>query len=163
MKKTIMLAVTLAASVAGASELWWTVNSGVDADTWDTARVYYFDSTDESLAGKLGTVLPGTATQTDLAILDYAASTISGELSSYSFYVELYNSQTMDSNDHSTAWRSEAATYEQIAGAIYAGGTSYGASPYEFSTFTQQVIPEPSSGLMMLLGMVALGLKRKRV
>ena len=167
MKKIMMLAVTLVASVAGASELWWTVNVTGDAasSNWDTARVYYFNPSDLSNRGQLGTVLEGTASKDALAILDYAASTISGDKSAYSFYVELYNAAEMEAHpdNHLGAWRSEAATYEQIAGAIYAGGTSYGASPYTFSDFSAQVIPEPSSGLMMLLGMVALGLKRKKV
>ena len=169
MKKTMMLAVALAASVAGASELWWTVNVTGDAASsdWDTARVYYYDPSDLSNRGQLGTVLDGTASKDALAILDYAASTISGDKSAYSFYVELYNSAEMAAHpdNHLGAWRSEAVTYSQLAtaGAIYAGGTSYGASPYEFSNFSAQVIPEPSSGLMMLLGMIALGLKRKKV
>jgi hypothetical protein len=167
MKKIMLLAVTLVASVAGASELWWTVNVTGDAasSNWDTARVYYFNPSDLSNRGQLGTVLEGTASKDALAILDYAASTISGDKSAYSFYVELYNAAEMAEhpNNHLGAWRSEAVAYNDLAGSIYAGGTSYGASPYEFSNFSAQVIPEPSSGLMMLLGMIALGLKRKKV
>ena len=168
MKKLIvMLALVSGVGVASASELWWTVDQTdekVQGTDWDTARVYYFNSSDTSLSGQYGTALPGVATKDNLAILDYATSTLSGDLSSYSFYVELYNSETYNSrDDHSDAYRSAAMSYNDLLGSINQGGTSYGASPYQFSSFGSQVVPEPTSGLLVLFGMMALGLKRKKV
>ena len=170
MKKSILaLAIALFSGVACASELWWMVDDSaftMDAGAWDTARVYYFDSNDLSLSGQYGASLAGTATRSDLEnVLDYAVSTANGNYSGKSFYIELYNSATYDSSsDHSDAFRSGSVSYEALVngGAFHGGGTSYGASPYTFTDFTPQVIPEPTSGLLVLLGMMALGLKRKR-
>ena len=75
----------------------------------------------------------------------------------YSYYIELLN-------DTITVGRSEILTYsaldKYIANGI--GSSSMPATPWSPTSFTTAVIPEPTSGLLMLFGLSALALRRKR-
>ena len=172
MKKALILVGAIAAfSFSQASELWWTVNDTVSVDggaatEWNTATLY---------ASANGYNYGGTAiesvTAADMSDWGFWNSDIDGYGSSYSFYVELYNSASESigkSYVSTTSTPPQGATpYNTLnnANAIYDGNLlNPTASAYTFSQFTtSDVIPEPSSGLMMLLGMIALGLKRKKV
>ena len=174
MKKALILVGAIAAfSFSQASELWWTVNDTVSVDggeatSWTTAKL--FASANGYNYG--GTQIGDAVTAADMADWGFWNSDIDGYGSSYSFYVELYNSSN-DSIGKSYVTLSSpqqgAMPYNTLntapINAIYDGNLmNPTASAYTFSSFTtSNVIPEPSSGLMMLLGMVALGLKRKRV
>ena len=77
------------------------------------------------------------------------AGDISGYIGS-TFLFELF-----DENDNKVAWKSVA--WSAIEN--YVGGTmSTISNPYVVS----QVVPEPTSGFLLLLGMAGLALKRKR-
>ena len=171
MKKAIVLFSAIAAfSFAQASELWWTVNDtvsvdGGDATSWNTATLY---------ASANGYNYDGTAiesvTAADMSDWGFWNSDLDGYGSSYSFYVELYNSanESIGKSYVSLSSPQQGATpYNTLnsANAIYDGNVlNPTASAYTFSQFTtSNVIPEPTSGLMMLIGMIALGLKRKKV
>ena len=178
MKKILVIVSAVAfAGLAQASELWWTVADTVEVDgaqqTWTTAKL---------MANKgvwnYGTNVGGTQVGADVS-----ADAMSGigfvttELgqygdSAYSFYVELYNGEQLIGKSYvSTAKGSEQGgrTYAELAasGAIDSGDVFNPgvASAYDgFSNFgTGDVIPEPTSGLLMALGMMLFGLKRKRV
>ena len=73
--------------------------------------------------------------------------------SAYSFIVELYNE-----NDEMLAWSPEV-NYDEFSGHIFSGIQPTGANPYIFNT----IIPEPTSGMLFLAGLVLLGLRRKRL
>ena len=167
MKKALILVGAIAAfSFSQASELWWTVNDTVTVDStsglsWDKATLY---------ASANGYNYGGTEIETvtfaNMSDWGFWETTI--DTSTRSFYVELYNSGESIGKSYfnmASTPQQGATPYSELSGAIYDGNLmNPTASAYTFSSFTtQQVIPEPSSGLMMLLGVIALGLKRKRV
>lgn len=171
MKKALILVGAIAAfSFSQASELWWTVADTVSVDgkstSWETAKL--FASANGYNYG--GTQIGDAVNAADMADWGFWNSDLGGYgSSSYSFYVELYNSSEVSvgkSYVSTTTNPPQGATpYATLSGAIYDGNLmNPTASAYTFSSFTtSDVIPEPSSGLMMLLGMIALGLKRKKV
>ena len=76
-----------------------------------------------------------------------------GELAGYSFFVELWN-------DSSAVLKSEVKSYSDLSGYISSmKGMSTPANAYGFSSFT--AVPEPTSGLLLLLGVAGLALRRK--
>lgn len=171
MKKIAIIAVVIAmASISQSSELWWTVADNPATGTsenWTTAKLF---------ANTTGYNYGGTeldsVTATDMS--DWGSwSTELGTYgtAAYSFYVELYNSsnESLGKSYVSTSTPQGAMSYTALAeaGAIYDSGSIMNptASAYTgFSSFTtSNVVPEPTSGLLVLFGMMALGLKRKRV
>ena len=169
MKKAIVLFSAIAAvSLAQASELWWTVNNTVTVDgnsglSWDHATLY------ASANGyNYGGTLVETVSAADMSDWGFWNSNIGS--STGSFYVELYNasSESIGKSYVALSAPQQGATpYSTLSSenAIYDGNLmNPTASAYTFTQFTtSDVIPEPSSGLMMLIGMIALGLKRKKV
>lgn len=156
MKKLLTFAFAVAAlACANASELWWTVNTS-DFD-WDTATLF---------ASADGNNFEGTQLDTwgknDIADWGNAFSSLTG--SEKAFYIELYNSEgdrvatSATSVDDVRGYGAVSAA--ALAGSVWNGGMST-PSPYTFSQFSANVVPEPTSGLMILLGLAALGLKRK--
>lgn len=162
MKKfLVVLAAVAMAGLSQASELWWTVsNPTVDdetAGTWDTAKLYA-NTTDSNVRGTLIDQISAE----DLSFLGGTKSELGGYAdSAYSFYLEIFNGDQLVG----ASVVGQVASYDSLvtAGAIRSGDVMGGgtASPYAYSSFTTNVIPEPTSGLMILLGLAALGLKRK--
>lgn len=163
MKKLLTIAcVLISAAFANASELWWTVNTeNTSAFEWDKAKLY---------ATADGANFGGT----EIASVDYSwfdlggtqKSSIDGYTSSgTSFYVELwYQGEWVATSYTSMVGDKGVGTVGlgALSGSI-ANGPMSTPSPYAgFSSYSSNVIPEPTSGLMILLGLAALGLKRKR-
>ena len=176
-KLITLAAVGLIAAAVQADVLYWQVsdNPGVDyssamlsAKTSDPENYYYVSQ---------NTVSGGTASElVDKSALtggNYAAGDLgsifswdtdeaySGSLSSLSFFVELYDSAgnwVAQSNpipysqltDFVASSPSFNSNFAGANGAFGGGSTSYG-------------IPEPTSGLLMLVGFGALALRRRRV
>ena len=87
---------------------------------------------------------------------DYSAGT-----SEYSFIVELGN---IDSSDNwTTVATSASATYSSLSGFIH---ETFDINPGQIAVWTPTTfttpIPEPSSGLLMAVGLALLALRRKR-
>ncbi len=97
--------------------------------------------TDDHLPAKLPQIV-------GQAVTDYA---------NWTFYVELYNGEWNIGTSTPYDWAT-LASYEAIYQSTLTGGL--GTAP--FTSFTYNV-PEPTSGLLILLGMCGLALKRKRV
>ena len=170
MKKLVLVACAgLMAAFANASELWWTLDTSatVDGEGWDSAALF---ATTEGF--NYGGIQVGSKISNEkMDDLGYVATELGAKGSStYSFYIELYNS----SGDRLGAsyvslggaeTRPQGATaYNSLSASLYTPGMStVDVSPYAgFTNFTSaNVIPEPTSGLMILLGLAALGLKRK--
>ena len=66
--------------------------------------------------------------------------------------VELYNE-----SDILVGW-SNAVNFDEFSGHIFSGIQPTGANPYVFNA----IIPEPTSGMLFLLGIAGLALRRKR-
>ena len=176
MKKIIVASLVACVTVIGsATELWWLVADDAaltEADgtttsplgQWNTAKI--FASADGS--NFVGTQIGSDWTAADIADIEFAYSDITGT-SAGSFYVELWLNETFVGrsyvnfrSDTEMAQGATTAAALKNAGAIYNGGMSM-ATPYAFSQFTtSQVVPEPTSGLLMLIGLAGLALKRKR-
>lgn len=171
MKKALILVGAIAAfSFSQASELWWTVANPQTVDgnsqTWETAKLFVNDT---------GYNFGGTVLDTVTAEQMADWGTWNTELgtygnAAYSFYVELYNSSGSIGKSYvSTSTPQGAQTYTALAeaGAIYDSGSIMNPTTSAYSGFssftTSNVVPEPTSGLLVLFGMMALGLKRKRV
>ena len=76
---------------------------------------------------------------------------------SFSYFIELY-----DLDGNSLAW-SRLVSYSEIMNNIYHDMSISGIeNAYHFSASTR-VVPEPTGGLLVLLGVGALALRRKRV
>ena len=160
MKKLLTFAFAVAAlACANASELWWTVNTETTSDfDWATAKL--FASADGN--NFEGTQLGDEWTKAEIADWGNAFTDLTG--SENAFYIELYNSE--GNRVATSATRVDdvrgygAVSAAALAGSVWDGGMST-PSPYTFSQFSANVVPEPTSGLMILLGLAALGLKRK--
>lgn len=161
MKKLLTFAFAVAAlACANASELWWTVNTETTSDfDWTTAKL--FASADGN--NFEGVQLGDEWGKEDIADWGNAFTDLTG--SEKAFYIELYNSAgnrvatSATSVDDVRGYGAVSAAV--LAGSVWNGGMST-PSPYTFSQFSANVVPEPTSGLMILLGLAALGLKRKR-
>lgn len=169
------------ASVVSAQVLYWQVNSDVTISgdtskagtTWNYAMLYAYTGTDASTATALTSYLfnsDGTSS-TDSTYVDKNyfedstpayANLGTTDYTGYSFYIELVN--RVDSTDTGIA-RSDAISYSNLGSALqnavefnnnWSSINALGAS----ATFT--AIPEPTSGIMLLVGAAILGLRRKR-
>lgn len=165
MKKlfVVLAALALAGGVQ-ASELWWTV-SGAPTDGWTEAKLFA-NTTGYNYDGEL----VGSVTKTDLDNFGDAFTQLGDfDSAAYSFYVELFNGTESIGQKSYVSLSSPAqgsVAYGKLADSIAKDTMDWaGKSVYTgFSQFTDSnVIPEPTSGLLVMLGMMMLGLKRKRV
>lgn len=160
MKKAFLAMAILGATVASAADsyLYWMVGDGAPAYSYarvrdtsgDTAYLTLYDSGFESLGD--------SATLADITSAKEWGDSLLARLpttdSSKSYVVELYND-----SDKFVA-QSAVISGAQIANYISSGGMSMpAAGAWSASSFA---IPEPSSGLLMLVGCAVLGLRRRR-
>ncbi len=154
MKKILFALTVMGALVANADYLYWmvgtpttvggeTVTAGTD---WTTAK--FFADTDTSTA-------LGTASYSDLDLFGYGVASGSFDPAK-SYYIELYNG----SDAIGKSWFTGAQVAQYVTGnnSIIPPGSSV-------LTGTAFIagVPEPTSGLLFLVGGMLLGLKRKRV
>lgn len=105
-----------------------------------------------------------TYTELDYAYLDDKVETNITDITKYvDFIVSLYKLDGDNWVELAVSW--DKYTYQDLLDAGYAyenkgDATQMAKDPLVFRSF---VIPEPTSGLMLLLGLGALALKRKRV
>lgn len=171
MKKILTVAFVLAAALCvNASELWWTVTDPVDVDgsstSWNTAQL--FANTQGANLNYGGTAVGSAVSHDQMGLFDMTMTDLGKYGSSaYCFYVELYNSSGESVGKTYVGSAMGAVGYDQLkeAGAIYDGVFSPSATPYTgFTQFTtSDVVPEPTSGLLMAFGLMMFALKRKRV
>lgn len=188
-KKVIMLSsLIFASAVTNASYLLWQVSAGevaqsYSAGSWDTARIYAFnDSTLNdypSLSGEAalknvayvsGSTYTELSPSTDLvygdSTLAYVADISSFDNVGYSFFVELWNSETSQrvgfSQIQNVASSSNLKGYYASTEAITAAlSATTLASMSIWHGAGYNAVPEPTSAMLMLFGAAFLGLKRK--
>lgn len=166
MKKILVVAAAFAlAGMVQASELWWTVNSvPTEVGDWTTAKLFA-----NQTGYNYGGTAVGSVSKADLDNFGDAITDL-GDYgnSAYSFYVELFNGDT--TTGYKTYVQTAnppkgAANYDSLSGSVLDDPFDYNTkSVYTgFSQFTtSNVVPEPTSGLLVALGMMLFGLKRKR-
>lgn len=163
MRKIIfgLLAVLLAFAVKAEYLSWYvgstsniggtTRTSGTEAANYYTAKLYWTTTATSTGGAWLDTISPTP---------DSSVATLSGD--SYGdgvyYYVELYN------YDNSVVATSEATTYASLveSGAISKTLTALSSVNYAWNGTATVATPEPTSGLLMLMGFAMLGLKRKK-
>ena len=172
MKKQMILAALLCAAAAATTVraadtdayLYWMVDVSENKDyafSYATIKVAgsdtYLSMYTENSTTASGTRLYGAADSGNLTT--DAGFTGVGGYSGSTFLVELWASGTgADGSDTRVAWGSLA--YSALSGYVYTEMGQGGAKPYEVTA--SQVVPEPTSGLLALLGLAALALRRKQ-
>ena len=187
MRKAIFaLSVAVAISSANASYLYWQIDtseaSGLVSETYTGARV--FASTDGGAASRVYLNLGygdydtgafqslSTAVQVPLydsvvAVVD--SSTLGGDPSGYSFYIELINysewnpQNPSQSSIESGAFvaQSSAMTYSQLVDSKYVGTDLSPVSMAVWHGGSYTTVPEPTSAMLVLFGLAGLALKRR--
>ncbi|MCR5838923.1 MAG: PEP-CTERM sorting domain-containing protein [Kiritimatiellae bacterium] len=158
MKKTLFLAAALLAFFVRADYIYWMVdNPAGDSGqyTWTTAYLVQSNVSEDS--GRIGTLTSASAASLS-ALDEYAYSTLGANYDQASFFIELYNDSTFLA-------QSETRTYAQVKDSIFGGNPmspiAAGTSAFAPASSTYNV-PEPTSGLLFLVGGMLLGLRRRR-
>ena len=169
---TAALAAALLGASAQASYFYWQVNPAEDGtygtlyakdgDTlkaWDASTGTWSDGGEGTLYAAEGGGIGGeTGIKADLETLGGA----SGDLSAYSFFVEMTSYKQAGEIYEITQSRSWEWAYSWMASEGYITTDALavpGTAIVNFGT----AAPEPTSGLLLLLGASALALKRRRV
>lgn len=152
MKKTLFAVVAFLAVAAQADYMYWMVDSSnVSGDyTWDTAKLIQ-DST------AIGTLSKADADF--MSSLDsYQYAELNNPYTTSTFFIELYNGESFVAASEKQAYdnvKSSIFGTNQMNPTIAAGGGFMPAG----GTYA---VPEPTSGLLFLIGGMLLGLKRRR-
>ncbi|HBO98986.1 MAG TPA: hypothetical protein DD637_04020 [Verrucomicrobia bacterium] len=155
---TISAVAAVAVSVASAATLKWQINTECVSD-WTSAGLHrstYDKDNNKFVYGSQLGDLTASKNQTEREI-DF-----SGSESSW-FYMNIYNSQGEAANSVYTMGGKGYVTYDQIRDAINSAG-KYEFKDYNTGTLmaTLSIAPEPTSGLLLLVGCAALALRRRR-
>lgn len=166
-KSSIAIIAVLAAFVVQADVLYWMVADDIaatasQADDTPFAALYVAGDTlspnptqlDSRTGGQVWTAAADGATFKYTGIDAYNSS-------SFSFYIEILSGQY-------DGYKTENMSYSQLANYIIGGGTASPSSSFNSDGFGGGTgtgtfnVPEPTSGLLFLVGGMLLGLKRRR-
>lgn len=151
-QKLVVLAAVLAmAGLAQADALYWQVDTGAADASYRGEYAYaalyasdgsLLDSYYEAVGGKVAPTLS-----------DLGAYGSTG----HSFYVELYNA-SLDS-----VYKGSAVSYDQLVASGYISTTGVEMPNYTATTgFNGASVPEPTGGMLLLVGGALLALRRRR-
>lgn len=174
MKRFLLLAAVLVGMTAGADvdaiefqRLYWQIGNGWAADQADRGRFYATvgDGDKIYLGGYTATRgnAVGIVNETDLVT---GGTPVFSNYQSATYFFELLDSTTTVDGQPMLLGTSMGVSYADLlaSGAFaidYVGLAQPSMSPTRvFTTYT--IIPEPTSGILMLLGLAGLALKRKR-
>lgn len=148
MKKLFLtVAMVLATMASQAAYLMWQVNGNQAADLGASqAALWVTSSSGSQKIGK--TSIFDTQKAVDV-------SAFATNPSGYSFYIELMNSSG------SVVGHSESATYSELAANITTDALDFATvDVWHGGTYS---VPEPTSGVLMLIGLAGLALKRRKI
>jgi len=161
--KTILFAAALmVVSTASAnSYLYWMIDTYNEYGDWDYARIQVVQN-----GTKIGNFLTfGDTPYSEIGTSP--ANTIGANYANLGSFVGDNYSYILELYSDSTGWVAEnknAITYNALlaADAIYNGGGS-GSTAFDFSGTEFTNVPEPTSGLLVVLGCALIGLRRRRI
>lgn len=159
MKKVLIALALVATGVLSAQADWlyWQVNDPA-ADVVSSAL---YAKVNDSYYYRLGT---GTATSGSVEITPPTHSDPSFSYESTSYYIELVSYASGDEKYRSHSDQSFSYSDLHITGSsLSAAMAAAQKTVWSGVTYSRGPVPEPTSGLMMLVGMALLGLKRRRV
>ena len=153
MKKLIAMFVAVAAvstAVATDSYIYWMAESRVGDIDFAYAQLVADNGSKVVISDLYSN--EGAAATHDSHVSGVWSDSLASYGAGYNYYIELLN------GDEDVVWTGYQYSYADIVakGGIYTKGTPAG-SPLDMGA-----VPEPTSGLMMLLGLALLGLKRKK-
>lgn len=179
MKKLLTAMALACAAMAASAEdsfLYWMVDVGASTDyafnyatikakdasgnTSDYLWLYGQDSADKigqrfyaSNYGENGSYAPGTTTGGGAfaGLGDYGLGS--------QFLFELWTDGATADSPNCVGWTGWL-DYDKIAGSIFSAGSLSGSSP--FTVGSAMLVPEPSGGLLALMGLAVLALRRRR-
>ena len=177
----IFLACTVRAEDDGLRVLWWQVGDFTDPDSLENVAVERVNGGGMTTAADLGVTharIREVSTDTYLKMLNPATQTFTvdainvpmtwkADVSAYAsgspeyaFIIELGN---WDGSNWSTLALSETASYADLVANNHID-TSSGYNPNPITPWmpTSYVVPEPSSGLLVLVGAALLALRRRK-
>ena len=157
MKKILsVIAVAVVSISAQASFLNWQVSDSTD--TYNGAQLYAVVGTEKTSTSG-GTVIDavsGLPATKSTDITSYGAN--------YTYYIELVNYSNPSTGEYSNShvMSSQTFTYSELSGAISTGALSVAGMTAVWTGAAVVATPEPTSGLLLLMGFAMLGLKRKK-
>jgi hypothetical protein len=165
-KLVAMVAVAASALCASASTLYWQVSAPDDGATFDSATLYVQAAGSDSKTA-LGTVSEANGTlfsdgggsYSDLMQADVSA--YSGSDPAYNFFVEMVNY----SADGGATRRGYTYSYQELADAGYIATDAFGVDTAAAAASSMNMgapTPEPTSGMLLLIGGSLLALRRRR-
>jgi len=165
------VSVVLIAVSAQASYLWWEVNSnapgtdmsavsewiGDGANPWTEAQVWAVSDTDASDKLMVGSA---SAANQNNPIVSWGGkinlSDLDGYKDGYSYYIELVNSTTV------VGYSATKTAYADLSGSITETLTDVPSVSVWHGGSSYKAAPEPTSAMLMLLGVAGLALRRKQ-
>ena len=133
-----------------AAELWWQITADT-GKTFDYAKLYV---TDGATATQLEEVASDGESPSAVALHSTDIGTYN--TSSYSFYVEMFNSSNVSVGKGAT-WN-----YNDLSKYVGTSFMNTTTAMTEASKFNMGSVPEPTSGLLLLMGGAVLALRRRR-
>ena len=164
MKKAILIAAVLAGAVMARAEgenayqyLYWQVTADNVADNVADYNTAYFCLEDGEVISAYQWASPQTAGSRVNS--EYVGTTDLSAYSGQSFYVEL---AYWDGTSDTVVGNSGSYTFAQLGQYMTSVSPATSGIPTQ-GVFTPYIsVPEPTSGLLMLLGIAGLALRRKR-
>ena len=163
MKKILIaIAISTVVTVANADYLNWTVGSTFEGlssgSDYNAAKIFWTTTDSNSTGTYLGLIdpTPGVGSVNISSIQGY---------DNLGFYIEVYNYDAAKNEYNSVSnGKSQYYAYSELSGtgAITTSFVNAAAIAYAFNGSGVQATPEPTSGLLMLMGFAMLGLKRKK-
>ena len=161
MKKILsVIAVAVVSISAQASFLNWQVSDSTGSGTYNGAQLYAVSGAEKKDA------TGGTVIDAVYGLPATKSTDISSYGSNFTYYIELvtYSEASTGAYDRDTAraMSSQTFTYSELSGAISTGALSVAGMTAVWTGAAVQPTPEPTSGLLLLMGFAMLGLKRKK-
>ena len=153
MKKIVLgIFIAFTAIVANAEYLYWGVTSAEASQFGANGAILWWNSTESQSGAKM---------YDNTMVVPYDNTANIGSVNNGYFYVELVNYTT--AVDYTSKATGTYVAYSELAGARISNlSTELSALSMVMTYNGAQATPEPTSGLLMLMGFAMLGLKRKK-